>query len=53
MVPDPYKVPAGCAFNPRCPRHERGVCDVPVYVEVGPDHRVLCNRAEELTLAGV
>jgi peptide/nickel transport system ATP-binding protein len=49
MVPDPYRLPAGCAFHPRCPRFQAGVCDDPEYVEVGPNHRVLCNRALELS----
>src|SRR5713226_1300647 len=44
MVPDPYRVPAGCAFHPRCPKYEQGVCDEPPYVEVGPGHQVLCSR---------
>src|SRR6185503_5004566 len=41
MVPDPYRIPAGCAFHPRCPRYQPGVCDEPVYMDVGPSHRVL------------
>src|SRR5439155_3246718 len=45
MVPDPYRVPAGCAFHPRWPKYQQGVCDEPAYVEVGPGHRVLCSRA--------
>src|SRR5919206_197597 len=45
MVPDPYRIPAGCAFHPRCPRYRPGVCDEPVYMDVGPEHQVLCNRA--------
>lgn len=45
MVPDPYHVPTGCAFHPRCPAFVPGVCDAPKYVEVSPGHRVLCNRA--------
>jgi oligopeptide/dipeptide ABC transporter ATP-binding protein len=53
MVPDPYRVPAGCAFHPRCPSYQPGVCDSPAYVEVSPNHRVLCSRTTELTLAGV
>jgi oligopeptide/dipeptide ABC transporter ATP-binding protein len=44
MVPDPYRVPAGCAFHPRCPSYLPGVCDDPQYVEVGPNHWALCNR---------
>jgi peptide/nickel transport system ATP-binding protein len=48
MVPDPYRVPAGCAFHPRCPRYLAGVCDEPEYVKVGPNHWALCNRTEAL-----
>jgi oligopeptide/dipeptide ABC transporter ATP-binding protein len=51
MVPAPYRVPAGCAFHPRCPRFPAGVCDSPQYVEVGPNHAVLCNRTENLVTA--
>ena len=47
MVPDPYHIPPGCPFHPRCPRYIPEVCAEPVYVEVGPNHRVLCNRAGE------
>ena len=45
MVPDPYRIPQGCAFHPRCPRYQPGVCDEPVYMDAGPEHLVLCNRA--------
>jgi oligopeptide/dipeptide ABC transporter ATP-binding protein len=47
MVPDPYHVPTGCAFHPRCPRYVPGVCDAPAYVDVGPGHRALCSRTLE------
>ncbi|HBF31240.1 MAG TPA: dipeptide/oligopeptide/nickel ABC transporter ATP-binding protein [Rhizobium sp.] len=30
MVPDPYNVPPGCAFHPRCERAVGGVCNVGV-----------------------
>jgi len=30
MVPDPFSVPAGCAFNPRCTHAKAGLCDVEV-----------------------
>jgi len=45
MVPDPYRIPAGCAFHPRCPRYVADVCADPVYMDAGPNHLVLCNRA--------
>jgi peptide/nickel transport system ATP-binding protein len=50
MVPDPYHLPTGCAFHPRCPSYLVGVCDAPQYVEVGLNHRVLCSRASEVSL---
>jgi len=35
MVPDPFSVPAGCAFNPRCSHAITGLCDV----EAPPEKR--------------
>ncbi|MGE5587868.1 MAG: ABC transporter ATP-binding protein [Clostridia bacterium] len=42
VVPDPFALPEGCSFGPRCPRF-RGVCkgDPPV-VEVAEGHEVRC-----------
>ena len=39
MVPDPYSVPTGCAFHPRCPRYQPGVVRRAgtVHGQVGPD----------------
>ncbi len=45
-VPDPFLVPRGCAFYPRCPVPKRSACggpeDVPL-VEVEPGHKVRCT----------
>ena len=43
-VPDPYNLPKGCPFHPRCARRIAGVCDVqePPVVEVEPGHTVRC-----------
>ncbi|MEJ5200246.1 MAG: ABC transporter ATP-binding protein, partial [Anaerolineae bacterium] len=43
-VPDPYSIPKGCAFHPRCTKRIPGVCDklTPPYVEVEPGHKVRC-----------
>ena len=43
-------LPPGCAFNPRCPTAEVGLCDVsrPPLVEVSPDHLSACHFAAEL-----
>jgi oligopeptide/dipeptide ABC transporter ATP-binding protein len=43
-VPDPYSLPRGCYFHPRCDQAIPGVCDVqePPYVEIAPGHDVRC-----------
>lgn len=47
MVPDPYALPQGCKFHPRC-SEVREVCsgEEPPYVEVEPGHRVRCHLYE-------
>jgi len=44
MVPDPYSIPKGCPFHPRCSEMKPGICDtvIPPYVEVEPGHKVRC-----------
>jgi len=44
VVPDPYNMPKGCPFHPRCSKRISGVCDVldPPNVEVEPGHMVRC-----------
>jgi oligopeptide/dipeptide ABC transporter ATP-binding protein len=43
-VPDPYSIPKGCPFHPRCNQKIRGVCDKqdPPNVLVEPGHNVRC-----------
>jgi len=45
-VPSPIDPPPGCAFHPRCPRAEKGKCDVETppleETEKGSHHRVAC-----------
>lgn len=43
-VPDPFSIPAGCAFYPRCPAPKKATCqqDIPL-VEVEPGHWVRCT----------
>ncbi len=43
-VPDPYHLPAGCRFHPRCKHFMQGVCDQqePAPVRVTPEHIVSC-----------
>jgi peptide/nickel transport system ATP-binding protein len=45
MVPDPFNLPQGCPFHPRCPDFMPGVCDaaLPPEVEISPGHTVLCH----------
>ncbi len=47
-VPDPFSVPTGCAFLPRCPAAKREACnhEVPL-VEVEPGHFVRCTLYTE------
>jgi peptide/nickel transport system ATP-binding protein len=44
MVPDPYAIPKGCAFHPRCSEVMARVCNqqYPPLVEVEPGHKVRC-----------
>ncbi|MCD6286406.1 MAG: ABC transporter ATP-binding protein [Anaerolineae bacterium] len=44
MVPDPYALPKGCKFHPRCGAFKAGLCDQiePEMLEVSPGHRVRC-----------
>ena len=54
-VPDPRRVPPGCAFGPRCDHFEAGLCDRPGPVEavvVGEAHRARCYRTEAAREAG-
>lgn len=43
-VPDPFNLPAGCRFHPRCPYAIAGTCDVidPPEVEASPEHLARC-----------
>ena len=45
-VPDPYSIPAGCFFHPRCPVMIAGVCDrgeFPEEREINTGHSVRCH----------
>jgi peptide/nickel transport system ATP-binding protein len=52
-VPDPYAVPRGCPFNPRCPDMIPGVCDVemPPLITVKGGHEVRCHLYTPATAA--
>jgi peptide/nickel transport system ATP-binding protein/oligopeptide transport system ATP-binding protein len=43
VIPDPFEVPAGCGFEPRCPQ-AMGVCkkEIPPLKEVAPGHWAAC-----------
>ncbi len=43
VVPDPFDVPAGCGFEPRCP-HAMEICKtrMPELKEVAPGHNAAC-----------
>ncbi|MCL0079346.1 ABC transporter ATP-binding protein [Dehalococcoidia bacterium] len=43
VVPDPFEIPAGCGFEPRCPQ-SMGICrrEIPPLKEVAPGHRAAC-----------
>jgi len=44
MVPDPFDLPTGCLFHPRCPQFMPGKCDqiVPGWTKVGEEHWASC-----------
>jgi peptide/nickel transport system ATP-binding protein len=43
-VPNPYELPSGCKFHPRCPDRIDGVCDryEPGLTTIGAEHGVSC-----------
>jgi len=50
MTPDPFNLPSGCVFHPRCPMFMPGKCDkiTPKWTKVGEDHWVSCLLYEEV-----
>jgi len=51
MVPDPFDLPSGCVFHPRCPEFMPGKCDqiVPSWTQVeGEEHWARCLLYEEV-----
>ncbi len=47
-VPDPYNIPPGCAFHPRCNHYVPAQCGNPELVEVGRGQWALCARVHEI-----
>jgi oligopeptide/dipeptide ABC transporter ATP-binding protein len=54
-VPDPYSVPGGCPFHPRCPFNDQQRCinETPVLQPVGDEQFVSCHYAQKLPLTGI
>jgi len=54
-VPDPYNIPSGCPFHPRCPFNDRDRCmkEVPTLREIEPGQYASCHYAEQLDLKGI
>ncbi len=46
-VPSPLSPPSGCAFHPRCPEAQAGLCDrdPPTLRTLAPGHQVACHLA--------
>ncbi len=46
QVPEPSRLPPGCAFGARCSQHDPALCDtaVPIMRAVAPDHLAACTR---------
>ncbi|MGQ9629836.1 MAG: ABC transporter ATP-binding protein [bacterium] len=42
VVPDPFSIPKGCSFTPRCPERMEVCSQDPPWVEVDPGHWALC-----------
>jgi peptide/nickel transport system ATP-binding protein len=51
-VPDPFDLPSGCPFGPRCDLYEEGLCNRPgrvQIIEVGSGHHARCYKTSEAT----
>jgi oligopeptide/dipeptide ABC transporter ATP-binding protein len=50
MVPDPFNLPTGCVFHPRCPSFMPGKCDkiAPTWKQLVGDQWVSCLLYEEV-----
>ena len=44
-VPEPWNLPPGCAFAPRCERATKACTVPPPYVAIGRDHHAACINA--------
>jgi oligopeptide/dipeptide ABC transporter ATP-binding protein len=54
-IPDPFNIPVGCPFHPRCPEFMPGVCDrdqpVPL-IQIKPGHSTRCWIYADKSQAG-
>jgi peptide/nickel transport system ATP-binding protein len=52
-VPDPYNVPEGCHFHPRCEAFMAGICDgrLPEIAEIRDGHEARCYLYEDVKTA--
>ena len=48
MVPDPYSIPAGCRFHPRCPHYLPEICAAPELIRIEENHAARCARVFEI-----
>ncbi len=52
-VPDPFSIPAGCAFKTRCPYYLPGTsCEDPPFVKVNEGQWSRCARVDEIAELG-
>ena len=52
-TPDPWAMPSGCRFHPRCPYSQPKCTEGPIpLVDVGPGRRSRCIRVDEIELEG-
>jgi peptide/nickel transport system ATP-binding protein len=50
-VPEPWNMPPGCAFAPRCDRATQACnAGMPGFVQVGPDHQAACLHVQPATV---
>ena len=49
MIPDPFHLPSGCLFHPRCTEFMAGKCDVaePAWKEVTSGHWARCWKYQD------
>ena len=47
-VPDPYSIPKGCTYHPRCSHYMVEKCNAPEFISVEPDHWARCARVFEI-----